>query len=123
MNTEIVKVKLGVYDLEDNFLGYKSDTFWTLDTWYKEHHYLDEERLIDNLIHILNNKPETEALVDLLLQLNDIQMQLIKKKNGCIIKSQRCDNDEVLRIFQVYEDTSKRVKWSYKEIKEGVENE
>lgn len=101
------KVKLAVYDTDNNFLGYKSDTFWTLDkTFGKQHTYMDEERLLDNYMFALNERQETGTLLDILLTHNKKQLQNIIDKKGCIIKSLDYDTEEVKRIFNVYQNSN-----------------
>lgn len=116
MGKERLSVKLAVYDLENNFLGYKSDTFWTLDKSFgKEHTYMDEERLIDNFIYGLNGRQKTGTLLDILLKNNEKQLTPIKEQDGCIIKSQLYYTPyDIMRKFKVFKN--EKGLYQYEEI-------
>ncbi len=106
MTQNTQEIRIGLYNSTGNLLGYKIDSFWTLDTKEEaKKHYLEEGKirpnLISNLLYLLNEVEKVSA--------EEPQEFVSIAKNGLriIAESPNLDNKIKLAEEEIYFDGSK----------------
>jgi len=124
-----MKIILGVFDENDNLIGYKTDTFWNLSKnteHAKIHSEGDEDRLTRNLLSSLNITSEDNSLQGiggLMVALCNFSSPANLKDNctTLYVKSFKFDTgkiEEVVKTLKLGKEKNKK-KWIVKEIYYG----
>ena len=119
-------IKLGVYDADNNFYGYKTDTFWTLNKHrWKEHSPTNNKHLITNFIDMLNYSEqkieESDGVIGIFKFIGNNFLkstEQMRETKVIYIKIFDLKNNQHINTIKIYKN--KKNQWTWKEQEDLV---